>query len=241
LKPCANGNSGDASHYKSQSGEDSRAETGYFKGLCGGTYMELGALDGIRYSNTYMFKHDLNWKGVLIEADPESFAELQQNRADGEIAVEHMAVCSSQMMVHWVSGGDAAVRGIWEFMSPEFRTQWHPGLVDITPSELSNQPGVTDVPCNTLMSVLENNNVSHIDLLSLDVEGAEVKVLQSVDFSRVSFGLLIIETNDQAAEMKAVLEPHGYKHVETFDRSEYFVNANFSDWYGHNPEPAEHP
>merc|ERR1719262_1903682 len=119
-------------------------------------------------------------------------------------------------------------------MSPRYLKMWHPELVGIQPSQLSKQTGVTEVPCNTLTSILDRNNVNHIDLFSLDVEGAEVAVLQGVDFSRISFGLLIIESNNKTAEIKATLEPHGYKHVETWGRSEWLVNAKFKDWYGHN-------
>jgi len=228
----------------SQRGEDVRAESGYFKGLCGGTYIELGAFNGKKFSNTYMFKHKLNWKGILVEADPDSFEQLKQNRKDGEIALEHMAICSKQMMVHWVADNpDRATHGIHEFMSPRFLHRWHPQLEGIPPSQLSKASGVTEVPCNTMTSILDKHSVNHIDLFSLDVEGAELEVLQSVDFSRISFGLLIIESNNHTAELKAILEPHGYKYVETFPSvkgNDWFVNANFKDWYGHNPEAAKH-
>ena len=36
-------------HSKSQDGEDRYLVDTYFKGLCGGTYLELGALDGVDF------------------------------------------------------------------------------------------------------------------------------------------------------------------------------------------------
>jgi hypothetical protein len=57
-----------SSLFHAQSGED-KALLGYsfFPNLCKGTYLELGALDGSTYSNTYVFLKALGWRGVLIE------------------------------------------------------------------------------------------------------------------------------------------------------------------------------
>ena len=41
-----------------------------------GTFVELGALDGVRYSNTYILEKCFNWTGVLIEANPVSYQRL---------------------------------------------------------------------------------------------------------------------------------------------------------------------
>jgi hypothetical protein len=52
---------------QSQDAED-KTLLNWFNGLCGGTYIEMGGLDGITYSNSYVFnKSPLNWTGVLVE------------------------------------------------------------------------------------------------------------------------------------------------------------------------------
>ena len=56
--------------YKSQRNEDEHLYTTFFPNMCNGTYLELGGLDGIRKSNTYLFNKGLHWKGILIEASP---------------------------------------------------------------------------------------------------------------------------------------------------------------------------
>ena len=43
-------------------------------------YIELGALDGVRYSNTKMLEDAFCWKGILIEPNPVQFKELEINR-----------------------------------------------------------------------------------------------------------------------------------------------------------------
>ncbi len=59
-------------YYKSQGKEDRRLMEIFGK-MCNGTYIEMGALDGVRFSNTYVFNRALEWKGVLIELIRDSF------------------------------------------------------------------------------------------------------------------------------------------------------------------------
>lgn len=95
---------------RSQQGEDAFLWS-YFGDICGGSYIELGALDGITYSNSHAFSKALDWSGVLIEASPNNAAKLTQNRPN-DICV-NAAVCQRSGIVHYVEGG--AVGGIWEF------------------------------------------------------------------------------------------------------------------------------
>ena len=43
----------------------------------------MDALDGIIFSNTLMFEQCLGWNGLLIEANPQTLALLQENRPCG--------------------------------------------------------------------------------------------------------------------------------------------------------------
>ena len=54
----------------SQNGEDAALHTQFFDDNEPATFVEMGALDGLKYSNTLAFERALNWRGVLIEANP---------------------------------------------------------------------------------------------------------------------------------------------------------------------------
>lgn len=44
-------------------------------------FLEIGALDGERFSNTLFFEKSLGWTGILIESNGNNFAGLiQKNR-----------------------------------------------------------------------------------------------------------------------------------------------------------------
>lgn len=69
---------GFAKESRSQRGEDIMLFDGLFNKVCHGTFVELGALDGIRFSNTFAFAKLMGWSGLLIEASPGRFEELTQ-------------------------------------------------------------------------------------------------------------------------------------------------------------------
>ncbi len=48
--------------------------------LFNGTFVEIGANDGLHMSNTWFFEKHLNWKGLCVEANPVVYRQLQQNR-----------------------------------------------------------------------------------------------------------------------------------------------------------------
>ena len=99
--------------------------TSYFRGCTGGTYLEMGALDGVKFANTFSLAREFGWKGVLIEADPQNFRSLVRNRPDSILI--NAAVCDRKRVVHYINSGGAGVKGIREFMAPSFLRQWHAG------------------------------------------------------------------------------------------------------------------
>lgn len=161
----------------------------------------MGAMDGIHLSNTLFFERAAGWKGLLIEADPVQYAGLAKNRRDS-ICV-HAAVCGRFQTVHYHSA--SMVGGIFEFMAEEFKERFHKNLtVDMLPA----------VPCVPLMFILDKFGIGSIDMWSLDVEGAELEVLQTVDFSRLDVKVLVVELHgydkERDAKVVSLLERAGF-------------------------------
>jgi FkbM family methyltransferase len=163
--------------FRSQNGEDQYLHENFFFMKENGTFVEMGALDGVRYSNSYFFERVLGWSGLLIEANPSQFKELVKNRGNVSACV-HGIICDEPRDLHFVEATDTAVAGVWELMSPTFREKWHSHLTQATVETLP----VT--PCTTMQSILDRIGLQHADFFSLDVEGAESSVLESIDFSR---------------------------------------------------------
>lgn len=127
-------------HFKSQNGEDKTLLSQWFHGLCNGTYVEMGALNGVKYSNSYVFNKAMGWKGLLVELSPTSHRQLVANRPNELVEPVNVAVCKERQMIHYYVPEErlpdedgktyfmAAVAGIWEFNSREHREKWWPNV-----------------------------------------------------------------------------------------------------------------
>ncbi len=189
-------------YYYSQSKEDIYLNTHYFKDKKNGTYVELGAVDGVLYSNTKFFQDTLNWKGILIEPSPSMFSLLKKNRPNDLVFNEIVSSYTSEL---------------------EFKvSEKYPAVSTLAMSQLKNwRFGRTKsiyIKPTTLTSIIKSTDISYIDLLSLDVEGHEYEVLQSWDFSVPIYLILIeqLEANkDKNKLCREILEKNGYRYVES--------------------------
>lgn len=228
------------SSLKSQFGED-KFLLSYLPNLCNGTYIEMGAFNGIEMSNTYALNKELGWKGILIEGNPNQKANLMHNRPN-EIALVNAGVCKEVTTVHYVEAW-GPVSGIWEFASPTFREKWWKNIE-------FDSPKVKPIQCMPLTNIIKENMADQavtadaavptgkilIDFFSLDVEGGELEVLQSVDFNRIEFGMIVVEQDDhnpkKDLEVVNMLVKEGYIYLglKTFHGA-WFKHPNFKDIY----------
>ena len=217
----------DMAHFKSQSGED-RKLLEWFGGLSNGTYLEIGGLDGMTFSNTYVFNKALGWKGVLIELSTQNFAELVKNRPN-EIATINAGVCDEKRILHYVEGR-GATNGIWEFASQSFKDKWWTELT-------LDSPSVKPLECAPLADLLEPHvgPSFFFDFFSLDVEGAEFEILKAIDFSRLGFGIILTEADEHHTlknlVLRNLLESKGYTFLMEYARSYWFAHGKFAEIY----------
>lgn len=205
--PAVDGRRSDVFH--SQMKEDRVLFNHYFRGRRNGTFLELGAVDGHMFSNTLFFEQELGWTGVLIEAFPPLFARLQRNRPKNKLFSQ--AICKEGQKTLEFYGTD----------SDPTHSSW---LVGATRQDMSDgfkevfwknrERDVIQVPCGPIDAVLAKAGIKHLDLVSLDVEGAELTVLSTWDWS-VTADVLLIEANglDLAKNnaVAALLRAHGYR------------------------------
>lgn len=228
---------------KSQFNEDLHLHEHYFHGVCNGTYLEMGANDGVTMSNTYLLNDKFQWRGILIEGSPSNYKALVQSRPN-ELAVLNNVVCDpSQKSLHfvvrpemekvdfqWQAGSNHAVDGILEFMPNWYKDMFH--------SEKGGKKrDVREVECTQLSKVFREQGVRFVDFFSLDVEGAELSVIKTIDWSQVQFGLIIVEDlrarigKGTIESVSEYIQSQGYVYVETYAGSHWLVNRNFRSIY----------
>uniref|UniRef100_A0A7S2TW60 Methyltransferase FkbM domain-containing protein n=1 Tax=Lotharella oceanica TaxID=641309 RepID=A0A7S2TW60_9EUKA len=125
-------------------------------------YVDLAAFHPKKISNTYFFDVCLGWEGLCIEGDPAKIP-LFNSTVRGCHLVPKLISARDGEEVVFASQGGAGGSGITGKLQPAKETYF--GYREIK------------LKTTTLEKVLDSTNVKHVDLLSLDVEGAEMAVL----------------------------------------------------------------
>jgi len=88
---------------------------------------------------------------------------------------------------------------------------------------------ITEVysPARTANRILKDCNAPlNIGLFSIDVEGAELEVLQGIDFDNYKFGIVLVETALESITNK-YLEEMGYNFYKHIGQNRIFLNNSF--------------
>lgn len=138
----------------------------------GGFFIEIGAFDGVHHSNTLWFERKHGWHGLLVEANPDLCRQIDSHMRN----VWRLCGCISntEKSVDFVKDDIFGARTDAE-----------------KPERLLNSPEVIKVPCYSMRSVLNKIDVHHVHYFSLDVEGSELQVLESLKDDLVSGRLTV--------------------------------------------------
>jgi len=162
-------------------------------------FVDVGARDGLKRSNTYILEKDPGWNGICIEPHPELFKMLIKNRQATNLNV---AVADVD------EGGETL-----EFAMFKERPFGHSGLVEIDYKNLDDlkdhEHEIIKVKCLPLKKILRDNRISRVDVLDIDVEGAEASVIRSIDFTECHFNLISIEGTKP--EIEKILFAKGFR------------------------------
>ncbi|WP_216901695.1 FkbM family methyltransferase [Synechococcus sp. CCY 9618] len=193
----------------------------------GGYYVELGANDGLRQSNTYLLQWKYGWGGLLIEPSPARFLECVRNRSFGRQPVFRCAACvdpayTSPFVEMEYSDLMSVALGL-DLSREEARRQAERGLPFLENSAHRHRFGAVAL---TLTALLEQAGApADLDLLSLDVEGNELAVLRGLDLERYRPRWILAECRDDAVPRH--LEVAGYRQRELLSDSDSYRDILF--------------
>jgi FkbM family methyltransferase len=183
-----------------------------------GYYVEVGALDGRRFSNTYALEQ-MGWSGVCIEAHPD-YAQMTRGNRPGAIVV-HAACCDQdcQSISFYTNR-----RGSLSALTP-----MDPALIQQRYSAYFHGYQEVKVPARTLSTILaEAAAPASIDLLSIDVEGHELPVLRGLDFDRYLPRIVAVEALGQADEAlcDAFMADRGYRFARQLSANRFYTRES---------------
>jgi FkbM family methyltransferase len=198
-----------------QCGEDRIVFEKYFQNKRNGIFLEMGALDGVTYSNTKFFEDSLNWSGILIEPIPHNYEKCKQIRKRS-LVYNCIVSSSSTPMDIYVNG---AVSSVKDHTTEDYYDGWHK----------NKNIDIISVNCRRLDDILHEANVKVIDFWSLDVEGSEYEVLKTMDWN-IPVRVLCIEIcGGQSSEMneacRDLLRQNGFKFDGDAAHNELWVKS----------------
>lgn len=178
--------------------------------------VEIGAFDGIRYSNTLMLEKALGTPpAFLVEPAPKSAMSARKNRPASKVL--EIAISSEFGIAEFA--GDTAVSGLTEYFTSSYRRRW--GIDDFQRHKTLTAP---------MHAVQEVINRPYIDFLSIDVQGAERYVLETTNW-RIPIGTICIELEGHRPsddeKCRLILADNGFVLVERLMISEIWTNPSY--------------
>jgi len=191
-----------------------------------GFFLEIGCWDGELISQTAWLERERGWEGVCV--DP--FLRNFRNRK--------CRVCGKA-----VSGSRFQVPGLREFVKVSIDRRnggdvsYFSGFRDTLSTHwdlISQHCDYEIVQVNTItMQELyaEFQLPAHIDFLSVDVEGGELEIFESIDFQKWSYGLIVFEHNEDDAVRRKVgniLKSNDYLLVGALRCDDIYISRQLS-------------
>lgn len=176
--------------YYSQFSQDKIIESIFPKDYQG-FFIEVGAHNGEYYSNTLFFEETKKWRGICIEPIEDLYKECVKKRP-GSLCYNNAIsnVNNSTVMFCENTGYTSGLSGIMDYYEKE-----HLDRIRRENRAYGSTSLIKEVKSRTLQSILDENSITKIDYLSVDVEGAELSVLQSIDFEKTHIEVIDFEAN----------------------------------------------
>lgn len=190
----------------------------FFKGKRNGIFIDVGANDGILLSNTYFFEKEKNWTGICIEPRMDEYLKLTQNR---KCLCINSAIsdCDGTKDFLEIVGHASMLSGLKENYDVKHLKRMHD---EIQSGGFCN---TIQMQVTRLQSILDKYNVYDIDYCSIDVEGAELDVIKSIDFSKTQIKIFTIENNYNTDEVRNYLKNYNYILYKQLEIDDIFIKG----------------
>lgn len=183
-----------------------------------GFYVDVGAADGKRFSNSYFFEKQ-GWDGICVEPNREFF-ELLKNKRKNSICVNCAVGCYNGTVDFYEKGLNSSVN-IDEYIESRKSAN---RLSGIQTSDYNK----VQIQVRTLNDILEENNVTNIDFITIDVEGFELEVLKGFNLAKYRPSVILLEDGfqkeEKCLEMNFILSNFSYNRICKIKNNIFYCN-----------------
>ncbi|MBL8350023.1 MAG: FkbM family methyltransferase [Burkholderiaceae bacterium] len=204
----------------SQEGEDLVLQR-LFESSPAGVFVDVGAHHPFRFSNTFLL-YRRGWRGINIDARPDAMAAFHRHRPR-DVSLE-LGVSAEPGRLQFSVFEEPALNTFDPALAQQRRDAGWP------------MQGTRWVECQPLAAILDRElptlGVQDIDLLSVDVEGLDLEVLRSNEWSRYRPLAVVAEvlgtdiTDMLESDVARFMDSVGYRPYAKLVNSAVFVRRN---------------
>jgi FkbM family methyltransferase len=184
-----------------------------------GTFLEIGCWNGELISQTAYLEQSKGWVGVCVDPFPTGFENRTCRVCAKAISKDGLPRPFIKVSIDRRHGGDVSY---FSGFKDSVKTHW-----DMIREFCDYQE--IQVETITMQRLYQEYDLPpYIDFLSVDTEGAELEIFQSIDFSICSFGMIIFEHNEDAETKRAIgeiLESNGYTLLDSLRCDDIYVKG----------------
>lgn len=181
-----------------------------------GVYVDIGANDPFFNSNTRRF-YLRGWRGINIEPGLSEFNKISQNR---ELDINlNMAISEeSGKLAFYQIGNDSSLSTLDYDTAVKMAETYKLALTAST---------VDVMPLSEILNIYLGKR--HIDLMSVDAEGADLAVLKSNNWDKYRPTLVMVESNIGSREIIMFMDKHNYLYIFSNHVNALFVDKMTTD------------
>jgi FkbM family methyltransferase len=179
----------------------------FFQDRRDGVFLDVGCAWPVKGNNTFYLEDNLGWWGIAVDALAEYARPWGKRR-------------NSKFFNYLVTDHSGTTESFFRANAT--------GVSSLYPTNAKAQGKYTEVhvPTITLTKLLDDNHVSKIDFMSMDIEGAEPLALAGFDIERFKPALACVEAHPASREtILKYFADHGYQRIDrylAYDRVNYY-------------------
>lgn len=167
----------------------------------GGVYVDVGAYHPALYSNTFAL-YKRGWSGVVIDPNP-ALGTLFKSLRPRDTFVQ--AAIGEPTTATYHSFSDGAYNTLSDQAAEERKNLKHATYL-----------GGTPIVCRPLRDILQEQNISEIGFMNIDVEGKDLEVLKTHNWS-IPPKVIAIEAEEFNASAPQENEAYSFLHARGYE------------------------
>jgi FkbM family methyltransferase len=156
-------------------------------------FIQIGANDGVNNDPINEFVKKFQWAGILVEPMPKFFEELKNNyQGQAHLTFENSGISDTSQSLNFYYLPEDFCNPSWLQQIGSFDKDAIEKNLEVFP-ELVKEIKTIQIPTLTLTELVKKYNVAKVDLLIVDAEGYEYKILSQIAQTNVRPSFIFFE------------------------------------------------